>query len=96
MSILNIVAIFTIKPEFNAEFQTEFKKIVEGSRKEQGCIQYDLNQDVKDPYTYVFTESWQSKQAIDEHNAEPHYKHFAQFAEGKVAKKTVHVMKHVI
>jgi len=96
MSKLNIVAIFTIKPEYHTEFQTEFKKIVEGSRQEDGCIQYDLNQDVKDPNTYVFIETWQSRQAIDIHNTQAHYKQFAKFAEGKVAKKTVHVMKQVI
>ncbi|WP_392559705.1 putative quinol monooxygenase [Orbus mooreae] len=96
MSKLNIVAIFTIKPEFSAEFKVEFKKIVEGSRKEKGCIQYDLNQDVKDPNTYIFTESWESKLAIEQHNAEPHYKEFAKFAEGKVAKKVVHIMTQII
>lgn len=96
MSTLNIVAIFTIKSEFAAEFKVEFKKIVEASRQEAGCIRYDLNQDVKDPNTYIFVESWQSKQAIELHNAEPHYKAFAKFAEGKVAKKTVHIMTQVI
>jgi len=96
MSMLNIIAIFVIKPEFNTEFQAEFKKIVEGSRREQGCVRYDLNQDVKDPYTYVFIETWQSQQAIDKHNTELHYKNFAKFAEGKVAKKIVQIMKHVI
>jgi len=96
VNILNIVAIFSIKPEFNTEFQAEFKKIVEESRKEQGCVRYDLNQDKKDPYTYVFIEAWQSQQAIDKHNIEPHYKNFAQFSEGKVVKKIVHVMKQVI
>lgn len=96
MSKLNIVAIFTIKPEFSVEFKTEFKKIVAGSRQEKGCIQYDLNQDVKDANTYIFTESWESKQAIEQHNAQQHYKDFAKFAEGKVAKKVVHIMTQVL
>lgn len=96
MSELNIVAIFTVKPEFDREFQNEFKKVVEGSRKELGCIRYDLNQDAKDPYTYIFTETWQSKEAIDQHNTESHYLNFAKFVEGKVANKIVHIMKQII
>ncbi|WP_392562306.1 putative quinol monooxygenase [Orbus sturtevantii] len=96
MSKLNIVAILTIKPEFSRDFQIEFKKVVAASRKEPGCIQYDLNQDTKDSHTYIFTESWQSAQAIDEHNTTSHYKKFAEFADGKVAKKIVHIMKQVI
>lgn len=96
MSQLGIVAIFTIKPQFSAEFVVEVKKLVEGSRQENGCIQYDFNQDINDPNTYIFTEKWQSKQAIEQHNAEPHYKEFAKYVEGKVDKKVVHIMTQII
>lgn len=92
MSQLNIVAIFTIKSEYHAEFLPEFEKLVKASRQEKGCIKYDLNQDIKDPDTYIFVESWESQQAITVHNTQEHYKKFAKFCEGKVAKKAVHIM----
>lgn len=95
MSQLSIVAIFTIKPEFEQAFRTEFKKIVDASRNEAGCVRYDLNQDVKDPSIYVFTETWASQQAIDEHNATTHFQHFKAFIDGKLANRQVHIIKQV-
>ncbi|RKS87476.1 quinol monooxygenase YgiN [Orbus hercynius] len=96
MSQIHIVAMFTIKPEFNEQFKLEFKQLVAASRQEEGCLQYDLHQDIKDPHTYIFIETWQSKQAIERHNAQSHFKQFAKFTEGKVAKKAVHLMTPMI
>ncbi|QIQ22073.1 putative quinol monooxygenase [Zophobihabitans entericus] len=95
MSQLNIVAIFTVKPEYDKEFRVEFKKIVEASRKEAGCVRYDLNQDTKNPLVYVFTESWASQQAIDEHNVTEHFKHFKAFIDGKLEGRQLHILKQL-
>ncbi|WP_392565208.1 putative quinol monooxygenase [Utexia brackfieldae] len=95
MSQLSIVAIFTIKPEFAAEFKTEFKKIVDASRQEAGCIAYHLNQDINHRDIYVFTEIWASQQAIDEHNATPHFKHFKAFIENKLSSRQAHILAQV-
>lgn len=93
MSKLNIVAIFTIKAEFKSEFQQEFTKIVNASRLEEGCVRYELNQDIQDPNTYIFIETWASQSAFDQHNAGANFQHFAKFIDGKVAKQAIHVLK---
>lgn len=96
MDQLNIIAIFKIKPEFSTEFQEELNKLVVASRQDWGCIQYLLNQDITDANTYIITDKWQSQQAIDKHNIQPHFKHFFQFCEGKLNQQKVHIFKQIL
>ncbi|MDF7667637.1 putative quinol monooxygenase [Orbaceae bacterium ESL0727] len=96
MSQLNIIATIKVKPEFQAAFQPIFKKLVEGSRKEAGCVHYALNQSISDPNVYVVIETWASQQAIDSHNQEPHFVEFAQFAKMHVDGLDINVVKQVL
>lgn len=41
--------------------------VVEPTRKETGCISYELLQNRIDPTDFTFVEEWESDAAIDEH-----------------------------
>lgn len=43
------------------------------TRKEPGCITYDLLQDPNDPSILVFIEKWESKDYLDAHMKSPHF-----------------------
>ena len=45
-----------IKDEFCQEFARRAKSVVDNTRKEQGCIKYDLLRDVYSPDTFFFFE----------------------------------------
>jgi quinol monooxygenase YgiN len=47
---------------------------VAATRKEKGCIAYDLQQDLEDPTKFIFYERWQSVQALEDHLAAEHTK----------------------
>jgi quinol monooxygenase YgiN len=47
---------------------------VQATRKEKGCIAYDLQQDLEDPTKFIFYERWQSVQALEDHLAAAHTK----------------------
>lgn len=96
MSQLNIIATITVKPEFDAAFQPIFKKLVEGSRAEAGCVRYELNQSIDNPNVYIVIETWASKQAIDTHNATPHFVQFASFAKEHVDGLDICITKQVM
>src|SRR5689334_20696462 len=40
---------------------------IAATRKEKGCIAYELNQDLDDPRQFVFYEKWQSVDALAAH-----------------------------
>lgn len=46
--------------------------LVEPTRQEAGCIQYDLLQNQADPTDFTFVEEWASAAALDNHLAAEH------------------------
>jgi quinol monooxygenase YgiN len=50
--------------------------LIEATRKEVGCISYELYRKPTDPDTLVFVETWRDRAAVDAHFAEPHLKSF--------------------
>ena len=80
---LTIVATITIKPEFKEDVLKAIKTVVDATRKEPGCIFYDVFEDVNNPMKFVFIETWKSQAAIDSHNNSAHFNNFVKAVEGK-------------
>jgi quinol monooxygenase YgiN len=57
---------------------------VAATRKEKGCIAYDLQQDLDDPTKFIFYERWESIKALEDHLAAEHTKKLVGIA-GKIA-----------
>ncbi|MDK1388945.1 putative quinol monooxygenase [Sinorhizobium sp. 8-89] len=51
-------------------------QLIEATRKEAGCVSYDLYRNPTEPDTLVFDENWKDRAAVDAHFAEPHLKAF--------------------
>ncbi len=45
---------------------------IEPTRREDGCVQYDLHESTEKPGHFVFYENWTSREALDRHLATPH------------------------
>lgn len=50
-----------------------YYKLVEASRKEEGCIKYELYQDEEDPRVLAVMEEWECKEALDKHMKTEHF-----------------------
>ena len=59
--------------------------LVAPSRKEQGCINYDLHQSADDPTLFIFYENWANKEDLEEHLEKPHSLAFDEKTEGMLA-----------
>jgi len=83
---LKIIASLTIKNEKDtSEIVKALHNVVDGTRKEEGNISYELHKDIADPNTYVFIEVWKSQAAIDSHNNSAHFLEFVKAVKGKVS-----------
>ncbi|MFI3277561.1 MAG: putative quinol monooxygenase [Rikenellaceae bacterium] len=96
MSELKIIATIVVKEEFKEELFPAFEAVVEGTRKEEGNVSYQLHQDVKNPLKYIFVEVWASLAAIDSHNASAHFDAFAKAIAGKVDNVDITIVRQVI
>lgn len=92
---LKIVAIMTVKPEAIKDILPVFQTLVQGSQEEDGCIFYNLHQDINDSTKFIMLEEWKSQAAIDFHNNTEHYKAFQEAAKDMIVKSEVSIMKLV-
>jgi quinol monooxygenase YgiN len=70
--MLIIVGTFRLPPENLASARSSMRTMVELSRREAGCLQYDYAEDVFDPGLIHVTERWADRQALEAHFASEH------------------------
>ena len=65
--------------------RSELEKLIEITRAEEGCEQYDLHQDNENPAFFVFYENWVSRDLWQKHMGAPHLAAYRAATEGAVA-----------
>lgn len=69
---VRVVSRIVALPEKVEELKSILSGIVEPTRKESGCIQFELQQNHQDPTDFVFLEQWESDASLDAHLASAH------------------------
>ena len=72
MKTLTVVATFEARPGKEAELRTALIGLVVPTRKEAGCINYDLHISTESPAKFLFHENWTGKPALEAHMLTPH------------------------
>ncbi len=67
-----VIAHFTAKPGKEEELSTFLQGLVEPTRREPGCVRYELNQDLNDPATFSFVETFADRHGFDAHCKMPY------------------------
>ncbi|WP_028584536.1 putative quinol monooxygenase [Desulfogranum mediterraneum] len=89
---LTIVARIEAKKESIELVKTELIKLIDTTRKEEGCIQYDLHQDNERPEVFLFYENWESRELWQTHMGNTHLAEYMAATEGAVADFTLNEM----
>lgn len=76
MKNLVITAIVKAKSEYRKDVLDLLLDMVEKTRLEEACLQYDLHQDLSDASTFVFYEVWSDQAGLDQHNQQPYIQLF--------------------
>lgn len=71
---VHVLALFTAAPGKEAELEEALTALVEPTRKEAGCIRYDLVRGLGKPTEFAFIEEWESAAHLDTHSQTPHVK----------------------
>lgn len=69
---LSLVAFLHARPGQEQELGRRLLALVEHSRAEAGCINYDVHQSDQDPALFVMYENWTSRAALDLHFTMPY------------------------
>ena len=92
---LTIVARILAKEEKRALVKSELLKLIDITRAEKGCINYDLHQDENDPNFFIFYENWESRALWEVHMNNQHLADYIIATEGAVEEFIVHEMTHI-
>ena len=71
---VTVVATFQAKPGKETELKNALIGLVAPTRKEAGCINYDLHASPEEPAKFLFHENWTSKAHLDTHLRSAHIK----------------------
>lgn len=92
MSVITVVATLVVREDAVDAVKAELLKMIEPTRREEGCIDYRLHQDNAVPGVFVFYENWESMACLERHLTTPHYREYAAAVQGALKDKVVHKM----
>jgi quinol monooxygenase YgiN len=73
---LTVVARMQAKPDRIEPLRAALDAMITATRREEGCINYDLHVHADDPTVFVFHETWADRAAWEAHNDAPHIEDF--------------------
>lgn len=81
MSQVYLLAKIEAKPNHADSLLSLLENLVRDSRKEDGCITYELLQDKEQPELFVMREQWKSQAILEQHQKTPHFQNFVAKAQ---------------
>jgi quinol monooxygenase YgiN len=82
---VTVIARCQAKPGLEERVRSEILALVEPTRAEPGCLNYDLHVAADDPTEFVLYENWTSQGELDKHLAMPYLERFKGLAEELLA-----------
>lgn len=95
MSKLTVVAKIVAKKDAVEKVQGELLKLIAPTRKEDGCISYNLFQDNDNSSAFVFFENWQSAAHLEAHMNTTHFQAFAKAIDGLTEEVAINKLTQV-
>ena len=92
---LTIVAKIEAKESKASFVKAELQKLIEATRLERGCLQYDLHQDNSDPNQFLFFENWDTRENWLAHMESEHIQNYMKATEGFIESFALNEMTYV-
>lgn len=73
----------------------ELLKLIDITRSEEGCINYDLHQDNENENLFLFYENWENRELWQKHMENEHLAEYLKNTEGAVAEFVLNEMTHI-
>lgn len=69
-----MIATLKAKPGSEAEVRAVIQEMVQNTRKEEGCLLYDVVESLATPVSFTFVEKWTDQEALAKHAKQNHMK----------------------
>ena len=78
MTPLTVIAKLKAKNGCQEQLGAVLRSLIEPTRAEPGCINYDLHRSHDEPGVFIFYENWASRPLWDAHMKSPHLVEFGE------------------
>ena len=78
MKPLTVIAKLKAKKGCEEQLGQVLRSLIEPTRAEKGCINYDLHRSHEDPGLFIFYENWESRPLWEAHMKSPHLVDFSE------------------
>lgn len=92
MSKLTVIANIKAHTDKIDLVKTELRKLIDVTRVEKGCINYDLHQDNENLAHFLFYENWETRDLWQTHMNNQHLADYLAATEGAVEEFTLNEM----
>ena len=82
-----VTATMNVKPGNKDTFILESQDLISETRKEDGCISYNLLADTEDENILVMLEQWKDTNSLNNHMKTDHFKQFGEAIDQFLAKE---------
>ncbi len=76
--VITVFAIVKAKEGCMDTLDGYLEKLIEETRKEEGCIDYILHKDIEDENVFIFYENWKNIKALEDHAKTSHFLSFVE------------------
>ena len=93
--MIYVVAISIVKEEFQDLYQESLMSLIIPTRKEKGCLLYDLHRNKEDYSHFIFYEIWDSRSSLNDHAASEHLLAHQERTKEWLISNSVHVLDRI-
>lgn len=76
--MITVIAKVTAKENETEAVKSALKSVVAPTRNEEGCVLYDLHQDIENKNIFFFYEEWDSVVHLENHRMSAHMVHLGE------------------
>lgn len=95
MQRVTVVARIKAKRKYRDRVKQELAGLIAPTRREQGCLTYDLYQNVDDRSLFLFHEIWESQALLEEHRKSDHLKAYRQATQEMIEERETSVLRNI-
>lgn len=87
-----VIATLKLKAGARQHLVAPARACIAETRREAGCIAYDLLGSVSDDDTMVFVERWESREALTAHSRQPHLAAWREASAPHLVSRTIEIV----
>jgi len=86
MATVHVIVKIVARPDAKNQMRDIAHRLCTESRKETGCLKYNVLENLSEPNVFVLTEEWESEAHLDAHNKTAHFHEAVTKAQPLLAK----------